>query len=166
MALRKARVHPLEVRGKQSCLVASGPRTDLDDRGPVIERIVRDEERLELLEDAFPGVGQSRRLRAGFGRHLRVVGLGQLLRPGKLGVCTLEPPGRIDDGQQPLVLAAERREPFRILERPGVGKLPLDLSGSGERLREAIAEAQACLPYFCRKRSMRPAVSTSFCLPV
>jgi hypothetical protein len=64
------------------------------------------------------------------------------------------------------VLAAERREPFRILERPWVGKLPLYLSGSGERLREAIAEAQACLPYFCRKRSMRPAVSTSFCLPV
>jgi hypothetical protein len=35
-----------------------------------------------------------------------------------------------------------------------------------ERVTQSFAEAQAVLPYFCRNRSTRPAVSTSFCFPV
>lgn len=166
MTFREASVHALEVRGEQGCLIATRPRANLHDRRAIVERIVGHEERFEFGEDAVPHRGQSRHFRAGLGGHLRIVGVCQLLRAGELGFRPVEPPGRIDHFEQPLVLAPERRESFRILERPGVRKLALDLSRPGERLREAIAEAQACLPYFCRKRSMRPAVSTSFCLPV
>jgi hypothetical protein len=42
----------------------------------------------------------------------------------------------------------------------------LDFVGPRERLGEAVAKAQLCFPYLVRNRSTRPAVSTSFCLPV
>ena len=44
----------------------------------------------------------------------------------------------------------------------GYGALPVAL----ERARQPVADAQALVPYFWRKRSTRPAVSISFCLPV
>jgi hypothetical protein len=42
----------------------------------------------------------------------------------------------------------------------------LDFLSPRERLGEAVAKAQLCFPYLVRKRSTRPAVSTSFCFPV
>jgi hypothetical protein len=57
-------------------------------------------------------------------------------------------------------------EPARVSRRGRVRQFALDLLVPRERLREKIAEAQFSLPYFWRKRSTRPAVSISFCLPV
>jgi hypothetical protein len=65
------------------------------------------------------------------------------------------------------VLAPERRQELRVSNGLRVGELALDGGEPVNRLGKAVAEAQApVFPYFWRKRSTRPAVSTSFCLPV
>jgi hypothetical protein len=65
-----------------------------------------------------------------------------------------------------LVLAPEIRQSLGILRGLGISELALDRGRPVERLRQPAAKTQAVLPYFCRNRSTRPAVSTSFCLPV
>jgi hypothetical protein len=65
-----------------------------------------------------------------------------------------------------LVLASERREKPGVANGLRIDERALDLLGAGDRVGEAIAETQVVFPYFCRKRSTRPAVSTSFCFPV
>ena len=76
----------------------------------------------------------------------------------------------LDHLHEPLVLAAQRCHQPGIAERLRVEQLPLDLRRAGERVGEEIPEAQTVagwgLAYFWRKRSTRPAVSISFCLPV
>jgi len=66
------------------------------------------------------------------------------------------------------VLAAQRGHQPGVLDRLGIEKVAFDLGGAPERVREPLADAQApaFVPYFWRKRSTRPAVSMSFCLPV
>jgi hypothetical protein len=64
------------------------------------------------------------------------------------------------------VLAPERREGLGVPQGLRVGELAFDLRSARERVSESAAETQVGLPYFSRKRSTRPAVSTSFCLPV
>jgi hypothetical protein len=54
-----------------------------------------------------------------------------------------------------------------VPQRAGIRQVALDFPCALNRLGDAVAEAQApVFPYFWRKRSMRPAVSMSFCLPV
>jgi len=71
------------------------------------------------------------------------------------------------------VLAAQRCHALLVPYRLWIGELSLYLSGTLDGVPEPVSEAQVselepavCLPYFWRKRSTRPAVSTSFCLPV
>jgi hypothetical protein len=71
------------------------------------------------------------------------------------------------------VLAPESGHPLLIFDRLRIGELTLYLGGALDRVRETIPEAQLSveagapgLRYFWRNRSTRPAVSTSFCLPV
>jgi hypothetical protein len=64
------------------------------------------------------------------------------------------------------VLASQGGEPAGVARDLRVGELLLDLLGAGQRVGESVAEAQLSFPYFWRKRSTRPAVSTNFCLPV
>jgi len=83
------------------------------------------------------------------------------------------PPGAGKTTRVPLVLAAEPwakdcrilvLEPRRLAARAAAERMAQTL---GERVGETVAEAQSFFPpYFCRNRSMRPAVSTSFCFPV
>ncbi len=75
------------------------------------------------------------------------------------------------------MLAAQRGHALGVFYRLRVGKLLLDFAGALDSGGETIAETQL-LPvvgagvvgvgfaYFWRKRSTRPAVSTSFCFPV
>jgi hypothetical protein len=56
--IKEARVHAIEVCGKERSLVAAGARADFDDRGAIVERIRRHEQWLELalnLLDALLG---------------------------------------------------------------------------------------------------------------
>jgi len=68
------------------------------------------------------------------------------------------------------MFASELCELFRVLERLRIRKRRFYLACPVEGLGESISEAQLSLPlslpYFWRKRSTRPAVSISFCLPV
>ena len=65
------------------------------------------------------------------------------------------------------MLTSQRRQPFGIAMGFGVAELALDLSGTRDFRCKAFAETQVFFPaYFWRNRSTRPAVSTSFCLPV
>jgi hypothetical protein len=67
------------------------------------------------------------------------------------------------------VLAPQRGEQLAVAERLWIAKFALDSGGPLDRRRETCADAQVFFfppAYFWRKRSTRPAVSTSFCLPV
>jgi hypothetical protein len=70
-------------------------------------------------------------------------------------------------------LPAQRRHALLVSYSLRIGELSLYLRGTLDGVSEPVAETQlsvlgaaAGLPYFWRKRSTRPAVSTSFCLPV
>ncbi len=64
------------------------------------------------------------------------------------------------------MLTAQIGQPARIASGCRVGQFTLDLGSTGERVGQTILKTQAVFPYFWRKRSTRPAVSISFCLPV
>ena len=64
------------------------------------------------------------------------------------------------------MLPPERCEEPCIANGFRVDQFALDLRRAADRVGESIADAQVVFPYFCRKRSTRPAVSMSFCLPV
>jgi hypothetical protein len=159
----------MQVGGEEGRLVAAGARADLDDRGAVVERVGGDEQRLQLpLELGDAGL-EPELLGACFLGHLRVVNGNELAHLRELVLVLPELAGLFDDGAQALVLATEAREELRVTERSRVEQLVLELLRPPQRLVEAVAEAQAVasgFAYFWRKRSTRPAVSISFCLPV
>jgi hypothetical protein len=65
------------------------------------------------------------------------------------------------------MLPTERSQLLGILCGRWIGEVAFDFGGACYGVRETVAEAQADFPaYFWRKRSTRPAVSTSFCFPV
>jgi hypothetical protein len=64
------------------------------------------------------------------------------------------------------MLSPQLGELLSVPERVRCREGALDFLSPRQRLGEAVAEAQLCLPYFVRKRSTRPAVSISFCFPV
>lgn len=89
-----------------------------------------------------------------------------MARVRELALDFVQPARELNDLREALVLAAERRQQLRVAERLGVEQVALDVSRPSDRLGETVAETQLFFSYFCRKRSTRPAVSTSFCLPV
>jgi hypothetical protein len=100
--------------------------------------------------------------------HLGVVCRNELADFRELVLVLLQAARRLDDAGEALVLPAERREQLGVANGLRVQQLAFDVVRAAQRLVESIAEAQAPLfvAYFCRKRSTRPAVSISFCLPV
>ena len=71
------------------------------------------------------------------------------------------------------MLPSQLREPAVVPRDRGIRQLPLDLRSAVERVGEPLAKkGRAVLtqvvffPNFWRKRSIRPAVSRNFCLPV
>jgi hypothetical protein len=109
---------------------------------------------------------ERRDFRARLGGHLGVVNGNELARLRELVLDLPEPVGGANDLGQPLVLTPQRGQLPGVAQRLRVEQLAFDLRRTGDGVRESVAEAQAFVPYFCRKRSMRPAVSISFCLPV
>ena len=104
---------------------------------------------------------------ARFGGELRVVNGNELARLRELVIEFLQSPGLRDDSGEALVLPSQRCEQPGVANRFRIQELALDLRRAREGVGESIADGQEVfVPYFCRKRSTRPAVSTSFCLPV
>ena len=161
-----ARVHAVEVRGEERGLVAAGARAELDDRRAVVERIARTEERLEgLLQPRHVGL-QAHDLALRLVGELGVVNGNEPADIRELVLGPFELPGERDDLLESPVFPAQLGEAGRVSRRRRVGEQVLDLGGALERLGQSVAETQAFVPYFWRKRSTRPAVSMSFCLPV
>jgi len=131
---------------------------------------VRKEERLELLLEFRDRSGQARELGLRLGGHFGIVNADELADFRELVIVLVERVGLFDHLHEPLVLATQRRHEPGIAECLRVEQLPFDFRRAGDRVGEEVPEAQALagwgLEYFWRKRSTRPAVSISFCLPV
>jgi hypothetical protein len=65
------------------------------------------------------------------------------------------------------MFATQLGEPPSVFYRSRIRERRFDFARPRESFRQSIAETQlSFLSYFWRKRSTRPAVSISFCLPV
>jgi hypothetical protein len=66
------------------------------------------------------------------------------------------------------MFAAQLGQPLGIPQHGGIEQVAFDVGRAPERVGEAVAQAQtaAFRLNFWLKRSTRPAVSMSFCLPV
>ena len=95
--------------------------------------------------------------------------MGPIDEPARLGEIVLAlqvAAPEIDDRREAMMLAPQLGEAGWGAGSFGGRQLTLDLGRAIERVDETCADAQVLFPYFWRKRSTRPAVSTSFCLPV
>jgi hypothetical protein len=138
--LDEAGVHAHQVGREQRRLVAPGPGAHLDDARPVVERVPRDEQRLERALGAGDLVGEALDLAARLGRELGVVGAGELLGLGELALRALQPARLRHDLRQPRVLAPQLGETLGVARRVRVAESALDLVGALHRLAEAVAE--------------------------
>jgi hypothetical protein len=106
---------------------------------------------------------------ARLGREFRIFDGDEFTGLGQFIVTSRETIRQRNDLEEALVLAAQGRAQLRVAKGPGIGQLLLDGGGPFDRRRETCPDAQVFFfpaAYFCRKRSTRPAVSTSFCFPV
>jgi hypothetical protein len=165
-AIEESRVHAVEVRREQRRFVSASTRPYLDNSRAIVERIGWNEQRLELALDFRLRLFHPCDFRTRFGCQLGVVNDNELARLRELVIEFFQSVGQRDDVGEPLVLSSERREQPCVADGLGIDQLALDLRRARERVGESIADAQVLVPYFCRKRSTRPAVSISFCLPV
>ena len=167
MPLDVARVHAVQIGGEDRGLVAAGASTDLDDRVAIMKGVGRQEQRLERFFRQRNGQLDPRDFGASLGRHLSVIERQELARLLELVRKLVDPTTQLDYGPESLVLPPERGEPLRVFGRSWIRELAFDLGRALKRFREPIAETQLSFArYFWRKRSMRPAVSMSFCFPV
>ncbi len=74
--------------------------------------------------------------------------------------------GQLDETLQLTVVPAELRVFLSVLRGRRVAQRAFYVGGSCQFGVEPVSQAQVFVPYFCLKRSTRPAVSSSRCLPV
>src|SRR5256885_2031352 len=128
---------------------------------------------IDLLEQRVNGFLEAN----GFGlrllRHLGVFRVDELAGFRELVLVSLESVSHFDQRLEMPVLAAQRRHAGLVLYGFRIRELSLYLGETLDGVSHPVAQTQlselepaVCLPYFWRKRSTRPAVSTSFCLPV
>ena len=120
MPLDVARVHAVQIRGEDRGLVAAGAGADLDDRVAVMERIGRQEQRLERFLRQRNGRLDPRDFGAGFGGHLGVIKRQELARLRELQVHPLEFLGARDHLAEALVLPTEGRHQLGVLDGLGI----------------------------------------------
>jgi hypothetical protein len=166
VSLDESRVHAVQVGGKQGCFVAAGTGTDLDDSVARVQWVLRYERRLELRFQLGDRRLEALDLRARFGRQLRVVNGNEVARLRELALLLPKAGCQLYERREPAMLAAQLGQFLSVPDCLRRRQRALDFRRPRERLGEAIAKAQLCFPYLVRNRSTRPAVSTSFCLPV
>src|SRR5690606_9798972 len=132
-----------------------------------MQRVSRHDERLEPSFEHLEFILQAGDLGARFFGEFRVIdvkepaGIRELLSGLAASLCQL-----LHLLQSP-VFATKFGQLASVGDRGRVGKRALHISGARQRFPQAVLkECQALVPYFWRKRSTRPAVSISFCLPV
>ena len=144
-ALHVARVHAEEFTGEERGFVATGTRADLDDGvAIVVERIVREEERLEFFFELHDGGREAAELGLRLGGHLGVVNADEELADFReLVIVPVERCRLFYDLNEPLVLATQRRHESGIADRFRVEQLPFDFRRACDRVGEEVPEAQA-----------------------
>jgi hypothetical protein len=166
VSLDVARVHAKEIGGKERRFVAARAGADLEDGVAIVQRIARHEHRLDPFVELRDRAFQSRDLTFRFGRELGVINGNELTDTRELVFRLPQARRQLDERRQATMFTTQFGEPPSVLDRPGIGESRFDFAGPLERFVQPIACAQLSFPYFWRKRSTRPAVSTSFCFPV
>jgi hypothetical protein len=148
VALDVAGVHAIEIRGKQRGLVAAGAGADFDDRRPIVQRVVGNEEGAEVDFQLFDRRAKPLDFRFGLGGHLGVVNGNELACLRELVLEFSESVGEFDNGAEPLVLSPQGGQPPRILGGRRIGEFAFDFGGARYRVRQTVAETQADLPAY------------------
>src|SRR5258708_34716205 len=84
LTLAVPRVHAVDTGGEERRFVSTGARTNLDNGVAVVERVARNEERLDLLIEIRDGQLEPTDLCARFRGEIRVIGSHQVPRLSKL----------------------------------------------------------------------------------
>ena len=142
MALGVAHVHPVQLGGEQGGLVAAGAGPDLEDDVAVVVRVARQEQDLELLDQARLVGLEAVDLLAGHRLELLVAlgGVAHLARAGQFGPGRLEAPERLDDRLELGQLLAEPADLGRVREDLGAAQLRLDRVVPRGDLGELVVE--------------------------
>jgi hypothetical protein len=138
-AFGKPCVHAVKVGGKNRGLVSAGTAPDLDDRGAVVERIVRNQRRLDLGEKLLDGRFQARLLSLRLGGHVGVVRTQKLAGFRELLLVSRELVAHLDESAQLSMLSAQCSHALLVAHRLRIGELSLYLSGAREGIREPVA---------------------------
>jgi hypothetical protein len=166
LPLDVARVHAVQISREQGRLVTAGARANLDDGVALVERVLRNDERLELGLELGGRLLEAFDLVAGLGGQLGVVNRNELARLRELVLLLPKPRSQIYERGESAMFTAQLGQLLSVPERFRCRERAFNLFCPRERLGEAVAKTQLCFPYFVRNRSTRPAVSISFCLPV
>src|SRR5262249_9820550 len=108
MPLGIAEIHAQELRGKERGLLSPGAGPDLEDHVALVRRVARQQEHLQLVEEAGLVGLEPIDLVAGHRPELVVaLAVTELTGAGKLGAGVLERPIRPDHGLEARELASE-----------------------------------------------------------
>src|SRR5690348_1561990 len=124
----KSLVHPMEVSREERGLVTARARADLDDGITIVERITRDDERLERLLELRDARLEAGLLRACFVGELRVVNENELANLRELVFVLAEPAGQLHDRSETPVLSSQLGQLMRLAQRCRISERPLDIS--------------------------------------
>src|SRR5688572_17408123 len=110
-------VHAEQVRGKNRRLIATGARADLEDRIAIVQRVVRDEQRLEALFQRGNRRLETLDFLLRLGGHLGVINGNELPRLRELVLVLPEARGQLHEWSQPAMFASKLGQPPSILHR-------------------------------------------------
>jgi hypothetical protein len=151
----KSSVHAKEIRGKYRGFITTGATSDLDDGGPVVERIMWNKRRFYLLEQRLDGCFETCRFGFCFLRHLGVIRFGELAGFRELLLESLQLVPHFDQRVEMPQLPAQRGHTLLVPYRLRIGEFSLYLRGTLNGVPEPVAETQlsvlgaaAGLPYF------------------
>lgn len=102
----------------------------------VVERVRRQEQRLEFFLERLDRDLEDGGLCARLGGHLCVVRRRELARGGELVVQLLQSLCALNDLAESLVLAPQRRHKLRVADRLWIEELPFDGRRAGDRVGE------------------------------
>jgi hypothetical protein len=106
LTLNEAGVHAVQIGREQRRLVAAGAGADLDDGVALVERILRDECRLQLGLERLDGRLEASDFGARFGGQLGVVNGNELARLRELVLLLSKTGSQLDERSQPPMFAA------------------------------------------------------------
>jgi hypothetical protein len=124
-------IHAEEVGSEDCRFVTASACADFDNRRAVVERVVRNERRLDERLELRNSVFDAGDFGARFVGHFRVINRNELACLRELVLESLELSGHFDERAKVAVLATQRGHALGVLYGLRIGKLALDLGGAG-----------------------------------